>query len=118
MKIGMSSNRRSFFKATLATGLVLLAGRANAKPKPLIQSFEYGFNTKTETVPVTFEFTTPDGKGTWTKEYRVSVDTPEPRLVIRYSDGTQAVFVGDEVGDGISVLEQVGWGKFLEEAMK
>ena len=105
----MSSNRRSFFKATLATGLAMIAGRVNAKPKPLIISIEFGYNTKTETVPVTFDL--PDGKGTVTKEYRIDVDTPEHRLVIRYLDGTQAVFVGDEINNGVKVLEQAGWGK-------
>jgi len=102
----VSSNRRSFFKTALATGLVLLTGRVRAKPKPLIQYFEYGWNAKTETIPVTFE--EHDGNGMRTNVYRITVHTPEPRLVIRYSDGTQAVFVGDEVGCGLELLEQSG----------
>ena len=102
----MGSNRRSFFKATLATVLTLFAGRVNAKPRPSIQYVEYGYNAKTKTIPITFE----NSGGTATKEYRVSVETPEPRLVISYSDGTKAVFVGtEEVNSGFNVLEQAGW---------
>ena len=109
----MSSNRRSFFKATLASGLALIAGRVNARPKPFIQFIEYGWNTKTETIPLTFEV--ENGGGTVTKEYCVSVYTPEPRLVIRYTDGTQVSFVGtEEIKAGANVLEQAGWGKWFD----